>query len=642
MKHFTLLLIALIIQLNVFAQWTTDTDVNTLVATSDNNDVQAIGTSDGQTYVVFWKVVPAPTNYELRLQVLDVDGNKQMGDDGILISDNIPMSTYTSIWSLVVDDNDYLYVGATGTGDNSGHVFKMDIDGNQLWGANGVLFDNAFLVTVLPLSSGEAIVTWNDVPNALMQKYDADGNTLWDSPQPVESGSSKTSPGDLFELSNGDYILVFHTYNFGISSTLYAQQYNGDGEAQWTSPTQLSDIATVFNTLYSTAQSGDTIYYGYFGSHSNRFDSYLQRINPDGSIPWGINGMDFDVNQTDLEMETKIAYSEGSQYIWSVCTYRSSNQSESGEYVQKFDKTTGERQLSENAKVLFPISNNDKVHAGNLYVENDEPVFLIKIGFDNGATPVTLNTVLLDENGDFAWDEEYKPVATFNASKSRINFTRPVNGQSVTVFVENKGEGQKIYTQNFTEALPLPSTPVLVTPQNEAIDVPILEMFTWEPTENAETYNLQIAEDDAFNNIIADEFDLLDTSYEFTLPAGLTTYYWRVNASNATGEGEWSAVWSFTTEDATGIDELLLKYNLKVYPNPAKEFVTIDFISPVTTDIQLAVYNAMGTLVIESKNTVQSGNNKIAVDVSELPTATYFYRITGKEIALYGRFSSVE
>jgi len=448
MKYFSLIIIAFFITLNINAQWTTETDVNTLVAESESGDMKAIGTSGGNTYVVFWKVVPAPTNYELRLQVLDESGYKQLGDDGALISDNIPMGTWTSMWSVVLDDDDNLYVGVTGTENSSGYAFKLDINGNHLWDADGVSFSNAFLVTILPLSLGEAIVTWNDIPNALMQKIDADGNPVWTSPQPVISGSSKTSPGDLYELSSGDYILVFHTYSFGISSTLFAQRYNSNGESQWTSPTQLSNNATVFNTEYSSVQSGDTVYYGYMGSTGNRFDSYLQRINPDGTLPWGINGSDFDINQTDYEMNTKIAYSEGSEYIWSICTYKNTSQSQSGEYIQKFDKVTGERMLTDNAKMIYPIGGDDKVHASDLYsIHNIGTYFLLKIGFDNGATPTTLNAVELDENGDFIWEEEYMPVATYSASKSRIHLTKPVSTQTVAVFIEDKGDGGKIYAQ---------------------------------------------------------------------------------------------------------------------------------------------------------------------------------------------------
>ena len=72
MKHMKTI-ITLFTLLTVFvaqAQWTTETDVNTLVAESEALDMQAKGTSDGLTYVVFWKNVGAPTNIELRMQIL--------------------------------------------------------------------------------------------------------------------------------------------------------------------------------------------------------------------------------------------------------------------------------------------------------------------------------------------------------------------------------------------------------------------------------------------------------------------------------------------------------------------------------------------------------------------------------------------
>ena len=92
------------------AQWNSDTAINTLVATSNSGDMKSIRTSGGQTYVVFWKVVGAPTNYELRVQLLDAQGNQQFGEDAALISDALPMSTFTYQWTINIDANDALYV----------------------------------------------------------------------------------------------------------------------------------------------------------------------------------------------------------------------------------------------------------------------------------------------------------------------------------------------------------------------------------------------------------------------------------------------------------------------------------------------------------------------------------------------------
>ncbi|WP_165805939.1 T9SS type A sorting domain-containing protein [Marixanthomonas spongiae] len=444
-------IITSIIFLTVFvaqAQWTTDTHVNTLVADSEALAMQAKGTSDGMTYVVFWKDVGAPVNIELRMQVLDVDGNQMLGPDGMLVSDQIPMGGFTVTFDMEVDADDNLYIGVTGTeSDNPAYVFKLDSDGNHLWDTNGVNIGNGFVVTLLPLSTGEVLISWLDSNGAVMQKYDNNGTAVWPTTMPIELESGFTAPANFFEISGGDYIAVFHSLLSGINSNLYAQRYDSDGNPVWTDATQLANGLTAYNRLYPGVQDGDVVYMGYFSAANNRFDSFLQRINPDGTLPWGINGVDFDVEQTDYEMSTEVAFQPGSQYVWAVSTFTNSLQDQHGEFVQKFDKDTGARQFTDNAKEVFAIG-SEKVHAGSLQLKNDSPLFIMKEGVDNGATPTTLNSVYLDENGDFAWTEETKPVATFAASKGRVQYTMPVNNQSVAVFVEDKGDGTKIYAQN--------------------------------------------------------------------------------------------------------------------------------------------------------------------------------------------------
>lgn len=445
MRSFIFLLVTLFFSHILFSQWTSDTAVNTLVATSDSDDAKSLSASTGDTYVVFWKVVGAPVNYELRMQVLDSDGNKQMGDDGMLISDSLPMSTYTAIWSLTLDALDNLYIGLTCTEDASGRVFKMNSLGNFLWGTSGVIISGtAYMVTVLPMSNGEAVVSWNPGGEAQMQKYDATGTAIWGSNQSVASGSGDTSPGNMFEMDNDNFIIAYHIISSGIYSTLYAQKFNENGIYQWASAVQLSNKTTVFNTTYSGCQDGNVAYIGYKASSGNRFDSFLQRINDDGTLPWGINGMDFDTNQTNYEMDTDIAIDQNSQYIWSVCNYTDPSQNNAGVYVQKFDKTTGARQLTDNAKEVYPITSAYKVHWGNLQLVNDQPIFLL----ENGNS---LEAVFLDADGNFVWTEHQKPIATYNADKGRIHFNAPVNNQLVTTFVENKGTGAKVYAQNFTD-----------------------------------------------------------------------------------------------------------------------------------------------------------------------------------------------
>lgn len=448
MKFYLSLLFS-IISLSLFAQWTPLTDVNTEVATSNSEDMKVLGTVNGKTVSVFWKVVPGPINYELRMQVLNNQGIKLLGPDGVLVSNNMSMSTSTAIMKIAVDQNENVYIGATGTNGGIGYAFKLDINGNHLWSSSGINLGSGYVVTILPLSSGEAIIAWNASNQITIQKYSANGSPVWSANQQVSNGTTNgKSPADLFELSNNEFLLVFHVISFGINSTLWAQKYNSMGLPLWTNPVQLSNKSTAWNTSYSATQDGDVVYYGYKGATGTHFDSYLQRINPDGSLPWGINGKDFDVTTTRNEMDTKVAFQSGSPYVWSICNYTNSAQSAFGVYIQKFDKVTGNRQFTDTAKVIYAIGTS-KVNSGDLLISNELPVFLVKSGFDNGASPTTLHACMLDANGAFAWTFETKPMGTYQASKKRIHFSKTSNGKVVATFIETKASGgSKIYAQS--------------------------------------------------------------------------------------------------------------------------------------------------------------------------------------------------
>ena len=457
MKRLTNSLLIIVIcffSITINAQWTPNSEINTLVTSSEGGDMKALGTSSGKTYVVYWKAVSAPTNYELRLQILDVEGFQLLGEEGMLVSDEIPMSTFTVIWNITTDEEDNLYIGLTGTGGGEpAYVFKLDDEGNNLWGSSGVQVGAGYSVTILPLSNGEVIVSWFPGGESVLQKYDSTGVAQWDATATVSAEGNDTVPANMFELSDGDFVLVFHSITFGINSNLFAQRFSStEGISQWTNPTQISNYGTVFNTAYDGLLIDDNVYMGFKASPGSRFDSFLQRIDPDGTLPWGINGSDFDTNQTDYEMDTKITYQEGSQYIWATCTYTNTSQSEKGERIQKFDKETGARMLTDQAKEIYPIG-SEKVHVGSISMIDNFPLLLIKEGFDTGASPTTLHALKLNEEGDFAWDEETRPLATYPANKSRVQFTRFLENQSVAVFIENKGSGTKIYAQNLNDGI---------------------------------------------------------------------------------------------------------------------------------------------------------------------------------------------
>ncbi len=93
-----------------------------------------------------------------------------------------------------------------------------------------------------------------------------------------------------------------------------------------------------------------------------------------------------------------------------------------------------------------------------------------------------------------------------------------------------------------------PLSPTLISPANNATGVPTSPTFTWQPAANAASYEIQIATDAAFSNIVDSASGLTTTSYDTAVTLNATTqYYWRVWANNGCGTGAYSAVFTFTT-----------------------------------------------------------------------------------------------
>ncbi len=87
---------------------------------------------------------------------------------------------------------------------------------------------------------------------------------------------------------------------------------------------------------------------------------------------------------------------------------------------------------------------------------------------------------------------------------------------------------------------------VLVSPADGLVDSSLKIMVEWEEVASAISYDVEVATDLAFTNIV-DSANLIANTYR---PSGLdheTSYYWRVKPKNTCGEGAFGTPFSFTT-----------------------------------------------------------------------------------------------
>ena len=117
---------------------------------------------------------------------------------------------------------------------------------------------------------------------------------------------------------------------------------------------------------------------------------------------------------------------------------------------------------------------------------------------------------------------------------------------------------------------------------------------------------------------------------------GNTTYFWRIQAGNSTGDSDWSESLSFTTEIVTSINDhdgvpenFTLSQN---YPNPFNPSTQIKFSIPVASFVTLEVYSALGGKVRTLVNKgMSAGVHSFNFDASDLSSGMYFYRIKAND-----------
>jgi hypothetical protein len=102
-------------------------------------------------------------------------------------------------------------------------------------------------------------------------------------------------------------------------------------------------------------------------------------------------------------------------------------------------------------------------------------------------------------------------------------------------------------SRSFTTIVAAPSAPTLSSPSNGATGVSITPTLSWNASSGATSYQLQVSTSSSFSTTVVNQTGITTTSYAVSGLANNTTYYWRVNATNAGGTSAYSTAWSFTT-----------------------------------------------------------------------------------------------
>ncbi len=178
----------------------------------------------------------------------------------------------------------------------------------------------------------------------------------------------------------------------------------------------------------------------------------------------------------------------------------------------------------------------------------------------------------------------------------------------------------------FTLAQSVLSTPSLVSPENGSFGQSLTPLFTWNPVEGATSYTIQVSPTYGFEVPIINEEGITET--EFQVPAGaeldeMTTYYWRVIATNGEDNSFWSTKWNFITLGDLPLPVLVSPENASTDLAPSTELTWEPYFAATGYNVQVALDEAFENIVINVPNL--TGTSYITAGLSM--STQYYWRV---------------
>ena len=448
---------------SVKGQWTTDTNLNTEVKDSAGTEESvplSATTSGGQTFVSYFAQYNG--SYEMRLQLLDVQGNRLFGNGGLLVS-NQPQSTALYRYDMKVDadDNAIIAFQDERTGGNL-HVvvYKIDIAGNFLWGANGIqLIDTASTQGLGPAigitNASNVVIGWNANASSYkwvaFQKISSSGIVQWNDNMRIYDGSftHKYSRPTFAAAGTDDFTMLYaeETGNGLPPSVMFAQRYDGNGNNVWPNAVQVSAYTIPFFFFPEAISDNNDGFFVGFNTSNISFptqgDVYMQHVDAGGTL-WNPTGNLACALPNTQKFTASVHFDETHNSSWVLIKTTDVNQGMSGAAIQAFD-ISGNVLLGVNAIQLAPIA--AAYHDPNDFCITTDGVISF---YTTGSYPSqSLQAVKNDFSGTLQWNGSPVDICTHLSGKDDLTAGLFANDQVIAVWDDNRYD-YGVYAQNIT------------------------------------------------------------------------------------------------------------------------------------------------------------------------------------------------
>jgi subtilisin-like proprotein convertase family protein len=128
----------------------------------------------------------------------------------------------------------------------------------------------------------------------------------------------------------------------------------------------------------------------------------------------------------------------------------------------------------------------------------------------------------------------------------------------------------------------------LISPANAATGVNSIATLTWTPaTSSGVIYNVEVASDPAFTTIVSSATGLTIPTFQTSVLAVSSTFYWRVTASNGCSADVTSNEWSFTTNSCSSLPSANVPVSVSPNGTPTVTSTLAIPISGTITDVNV-------------------------------------------------------
>jgi len=466
MKNFFLVVLLASVSMMAVAQWSDDPLINTAVSTATGEQVipHTAYTSDGHFYVGFFS--SESSNYNVRLQYYDFNGNAQWSDGGILIS-NHTQNSWLSDWDLAVDNTGNCVLAFNDVRDGSANIYAYKISpaGNFEWGADGIALTTAtedeYAPKICVNGSNNTLVVWERPASPhtelVLQRIEPDGTLTWGSQGiTYQTGSEDyTAPVGL-GLSDDNFIVAFYRQTGPVNSPtrhVYAQKFDDNGSPVWSSDAAASTAGGIsgWTNLDVKPDDSDGILISWVDDRYNtmQLQGYVQHVNSDGTIAWTANGEEV-ANQGSFNHENvHIIGTNNSGEVVVAWDKYNSNQSQIAIQGQKFS-ASGAQMWGSTGQEFVPMSQNTANIVGGA-MDGDNAIIAYEEYIGGGYVDQALKAFSVDETGSFNWTPNISDMSTRNSEKLHEDVTTIYNEQFIVAWEDNDAD-RDIYMQNiFTD-----------------------------------------------------------------------------------------------------------------------------------------------------------------------------------------------